>query len=107
MVRSGERLTEVELLRCKARVLLRGGKPDPAAAIAELERAVDVGERQGARLPQLRALGQLVTQRRRAGWDDSADVQRLAGLCEHFGAESQLADVRRARAILEADPVSS
>jgi predicted ATPase len=107
MVRSGERLTEVELRRCKARVWLKGGQPDPAAAIAELERAVEVGEGQGALLPQLRALGQLVTVRRRAGEDDSAAVQRLAAVCERFGGESQLADVRRGRAILEADPVSS
>ena len=56
----------------------------PGAAIAELRRAVDAAERQGARLPQLRALGQLDTHRRRAGEDASADERRLAALCERF-----------------------
>jgi tetratricopeptide (TPR) repeat protein len=102
MATSGERLTEVELLRCKARALMAGRRPDVASAVAELDRAVEVAERQGARLPQLRAVGQLVTQRRRMGEDASADEQRLAELCERFASDSQLPDLRRARAILQA-----
>ena len=100
MARSGERLNEVELLRCKARALIAEPRPAPGAAIAEFQRAVDAAERQGARLPQLRALGQLITERRRAGEDASADEWRLAELCEHFPADSELRDLRRARAIL-------
>jgi class 3 adenylate cyclase/tetratricopeptide (TPR) repeat protein len=100
MLRSGERLTEVELLRCKARVLMAEPQADPAAAFAELERAVAVAERQHTRLPQLRALGQLVTQRRRMGEDASADEQRLAELCQWFAADSQLPDLGRARNLL-------
>ncbi|HUE26097.1 MAG TPA: hypothetical protein VMP89_04935, partial [Solirubrobacteraceae bacterium] len=100
MARSGERLTEVELLSCKARVLIGAPRPAVDAAIAELRRAVAVAERQGARRPQLRALGQLITQRRRAGEDVAADESRLAALCEQFPSDSQLPDLRRARAIL-------
>lgn len=100
MERSGERLTEVELLRSKARVLMTGSEAGAAAATAELARAVDVAARQGARLPQLRALGQLIAQRRRAGEDARADEQQLAALCEYFPSDSELLDVRRARALL-------
>jgi hypothetical protein len=100
VARSGERLTEVELLRCKARALMAGPSPDAASAIAELERAVDVAEGQGARLSQVRALGQLVSQLRRLGEDASTEEQRLAQLCERFDPGSQLPDLERARAIL-------
>jgi tetratricopeptide (TPR) repeat protein len=103
MASTGERLTEVDLLRTKARALMAGAQPEVASAITELQLAVDVAERQGARLPQLRALGQLVTQRRRAGEDASADERRLAALCEQFAPDSQLPDVLRARAILQPD----
>ena len=102
MARSGERLTEVELLRCKARALMAGPRADVATAIAELEHAVDVAERQGARLPQVRALGQLVTQRRRIGEDASTDEERLAELCQRFASDSQLPDLRKAQAIFGA-----
>ncbi|HUE27863.1 MAG TPA: hypothetical protein VMP89_13900, partial [Solirubrobacteraceae bacterium] len=83
-----------------ARVLIAAPRPAADAAIAELRRAVDVAERQSARRPQLRALGQLITQRRRAGEDAAADELRLAALCEQFPSDSQLPDLRRARAIL-------
>ncbi len=101
MASSGERLTEVELLRSKARALMAGPRPEVGPAITELRRAVDVAERQGARLPQLRSLGQLVTHRRRAGEDASAEERRLAALCEQFAPDSQLPDVLRARGILD------
>jgi class 3 adenylate cyclase/tetratricopeptide (TPR) repeat protein len=100
MVRTGERLAEVDLLGCKARVLVAGAEPDNAAAIATLQQAVEVGERQGARLPQLRVLRALVLRRRRAGEDSSGDEQRLAELCSRFESDSQLADLLRARAIV-------
>jgi tetratricopeptide (TPR) repeat protein len=104
MAHSGERLTEVELLRAKARVLTAGTHPDLAAAAGELRRAVDVAGLQGARLPQLRALGQLVAQKRRAGEDAARDEQQLAALCECFPSDSELPDVRRARVLLQAAP---
>ena len=102
MGRSGERLTEVELLRSKARALVAGVQPDPAAATGELRRAVEIAARQGARLPQLRALGQLVTLQRRAGEGTSAEEQQLAALCQRFPSDSELPDVRRARVLLGA-----
>jgi class 3 adenylate cyclase/tetratricopeptide (TPR) repeat protein len=100
LARSGERLTEVDLHRFKARVLVSGPRPDAATAIAELERAVGVAKDQGARLPELRALGQLVRHRRRAGADAAADEQALVELCGRFATDSQLPDVMRARGIL-------
>lgn len=100
MVRSGERLIEVDLLRCKARLAMADTEPDVGAAIADLQRAVGVAERQGARLPELRALGQLIALRRREGEDAAADAQRLAALCGHFGTDSRLPELQRARKIL-------
>jgi class 3 adenylate cyclase/tetratricopeptide (TPR) repeat protein len=104
MVRSGERLIEVDLLRCKARVAMAGPAPDTAAALADLRQAVVVAERQEARLPQLRALGQLISLQRREGEDASTDEQRLEALSGHFGSDSQLPELRRALAILRPPP---
>ncbi|HZU61694.1 MAG TPA: hypothetical protein VE983_12055, partial [Solirubrobacteraceae bacterium] len=101
MARTGERLIEAELLRTRARVLLAGPEPDTGVGIAQLQQAVEVAERQGARLSQLRALRQLVVQRRRAGQDATADEGRLAVLCQGFAPDSQLPDLRRARAVLQ------
>ena len=100
MVRSGERLIEVDLLRCKARLAMAAPEPGTAAALADLRLAVEVAERQEARLPQLRALGQLISLRRREGEDVSGDEQRLTALCEHFGPGSSLPELERARKIL-------
>jgi class 3 adenylate cyclase/tetratricopeptide (TPR) repeat protein len=100
IVSTGERLAEVELLGCKARVLIAGTVADESAAIASLQEAVDVAERQGARLPQLRALRALVLRRRRAGEDASSDEERLLALCDRFDRDSQLPDLLRARAML-------
>jgi len=74
--------------------------PDVGAAIADLRRAVEVAERQEARLPELRALGQLISLSRREGADASADEQRLEALCAHFGSDSRLPELQRARTIL-------
>lgn len=104
MARSGERLTEVELLRAKARVLMAGQQPEVAAVTGALRRAVEVGERQGARLPHLRALGQLVTHGRRTGEDTASHERQLAALCDCFPSDSELPDVRRARVLLQAAP---
>jgi hypothetical protein len=59
-----------------------------------------VAERQEARLPELRALGQLISLERRERVDASDDERRLEALCEHFSADSRLPELQRARTIL-------
>lgn len=104
---SGERFSESELYRCRARALMIGEEPDPAAASAAMRRAADIAASQNARLPQLRALAQLVGHKRKLGQDPAADVEQLAVICEWFGPACELPDVVRARALLEPEPARS
>jgi hypothetical protein len=98
---SGEGFSHSELYRSEARALMMGDAPDPAGATAALERSVAIASSQNARLPQLRALAQLVGHQRKVGDATSAERQ-LAALCDWFGADSHLPDVARARGVLEA-----
>ncbi len=101
---SGEMFSVSELYRSKARALMTPGIRDPAAALDALERAVETASAQSARLPQLRALAQLVGLERKVGRPDAAAAQQLADLCDWFGSPCPLADVVRARDLLETEP---
>ena len=98
---SGERFSESEMYRSRARALMAGESPDPGGATAALERGVAVALSQNARMPELRALAQLVGLRRRVGERDAGEVERLAALCEWFGSSCELPDIVRARSLLE------
>ncbi len=97
---SGERFSEPEMYRSRARLLMTGDAPDAAGAASALERGAAVALSQNARMPELRALAQLVGLRRRVGETDAPDAERLAGLCDWFGPSCELPDVVRARALL-------
>jgi class 3 adenylate cyclase/tetratricopeptide (TPR) repeat protein len=97
---SGERFSESEMYRSRARALMAGESPNPAGATAALEQGVAVALSQNARMPELRALAQLVGHRRRVGEADARDAERLAALCDWFGHSCELPDVVRARLLL-------
>jgi class 3 adenylate cyclase/tetratricopeptide (TPR) repeat protein len=101
VVASGEEFSHSELYRCKARALMMGAEPDPIAASAALGTAAEIAAGQNARLPQLRALAQLVGHQHKLGLADAGAADRLAALCDWFGPECRLADVTRARGLLE------
>jgi predicted ATPase len=96
---TGERFSECELNMFLARALMAGGEPDPAAATAAYERAVDVARLQDAALLELRAASQLAAHQRQIG-DDPTALPRVESLCNWFGPESRLPDVVRARALI-------
>jgi class 3 adenylate cyclase/tetratricopeptide (TPR) repeat protein len=99
---SGEGFSHSELQRCRARALVMGDAPDTARATLALERAVEIAASQNAKLPLLRALAQLVAHQRKLGEPgDSAAAEQLAALCDWFGPDCELADVTRARTLLE------
>ncbi len=98
---SGERFSEPELHRCRARALMMGDRPDPGAATTALKRAAEIAASQNAKVPLLRALAQLVGHQRRLGDASAAAADQLAAVCDWFGPECPLADVTRARALLE------
>ncbi|HWE33798.1 MAG TPA: adenylate/guanylate cyclase domain-containing protein [Solirubrobacteraceae bacterium] len=98
---SGERFSESELYRARARALMARDSPDHAGATVALEHAVEVAASQNARMPELRALAQLVAHRRKLGEPDEHDAERLSALCDWFGPTGELPDVVRARSLLE------
>ena len=82
--------------------LVMGEAPDTAGATLALKRAVEIAASQNAMLPLLRALAQLIGHQRKLGEPgDSAAAEQLAAVCEWFGSDCELADVTRARALLE------
>jgi class 3 adenylate cyclase/predicted ATPase len=102
---SGERFAESELLRCKGRVLMAGGSPDPCGATAAYERAVGVAREQNARLLELRASTRLAAHQRKIG--ETCTVRdQLAALCAWFAPTSELPDVVRARALVASEPMT-
>jgi class 3 adenylate cyclase len=102
---TGERLYEPELQWLTGRALMAVDEPDTAAATAAFERAVGSARDQGARLPELRTATGLALHERKVGVEPTA-LATLSSLCAWFGADSEIADVVRARAVLseEADP---
>ncbi len=100
---TGERFSESELHRARARALMAGDSPDPAAATAALERAVEIAAIQNARIPELRALGQLLTHRRKLEEPHRSDADRLSVLCDWFGSNCELPEVVRGRQLLESE----
>ncbi|HEY1275618.1 MAG TPA: AAA family ATPase [Thermoleophilaceae bacterium] len=96
---SGERFSESELFRFKARVLMAGPRPDPHAATAAYERSIRIAREQNAKLLELRAATRLAEHRHRIG-DTAAAVDQVVALCDWFPRDSELADVVRARNLL-------
>ena len=99
---AGERYFEPEIQWLMARALMAPGAPDPAAAGAAYERAAQSAAGQGARLWELRAATGLALLQRKAG-AASTSMSRIESLCEWFGADSALPEVRRARALLDGE----
>jgi predicted ATPase len=96
----GERYCEAELYRLEGELLLR--QPIPAVQVAEscFHQAIDIGCRQQARLPQLRAgvsLGRLWQHQGK----HNAARQLLAELYRWFTEGFATADLQEARALLE------
>ena len=102
---TGERFSESELFRFKGRVLMAGDSPDPAAAAAAYGRAVSAARDQNARMLELRAATRLAAHQRATGEAPTA-LDRIAELCDWFGAASELPDVTRARALVASEPMA-
>ncbi len=100
---AGERYFEPEVQWLLARALIAGDAPDPAAAGAAYERAARAAEAQGARLWELRAAIGLFLLERDAGATSPAR-SRLELLCRWFGPDSEVAEIQKARALLDGGP---
>jgi class 3 adenylate cyclase/tetratricopeptide (TPR) repeat protein len=98
--RTGERYHEPELQWFMGRALMAAEAPDHLAATVAFERAVDSAREQNAKLLELRAATGLALHQRALG-DTCTARARLEELCRWFGADSQLADVTRARMLLD------
>jgi predicted ATPase len=96
---TGERWFEAELHRIKGDVLLRAPEVDPAEAETCLRKAIEVAQRQGARLWELRAATSLARlwgdQGRRA---EAHDL--LAPVYGWFTEGFETADLKEAKALL-------
>jgi class 3 adenylate cyclase/predicted ATPase len=102
---TGERFSESELFRFRARVLMAGDDPDPQGATAAYERAVRTAREQNARLLELRAATRLAAHQLQLGETPTA-LDRVAALCEWFAPAPELPDVARARALLASAPMA-
>ena len=102
---TGERYSESELFRFKARALMAGDSPDPHGATAAFERAVRAAREQNAKLLELRAATRLAAHQRSLGENCTA-LDRMGALCDWFGPTSELRDVVRARTLLGSEPPS-
>jgi tetratricopeptide (TPR) repeat protein len=102
---TGERSSEAELLRLKARTLMTGDRPDLDGAAAALERAIAVARAQDAKLNELRALRQLTAHQRKLG-QPCTELARLEELCDWFAATPELPDLVRAKSLLVAEPTA-
>jgi class 3 adenylate cyclase/predicted ATPase len=100
---TGERFSESELFRFKARALMAGEDADPHGATAAYERAVLAAREQNAKLLELRAATRLAAHQRSTG-EPAAALDDVAALCAWFGAASDLPDVARARELLASEP---
>jgi adenylate cyclase len=99
---TGERFSESELFRFRARALMTGDDPDADRATAAYERAVAVAREQNARLLELRAATRLAAHRLALGETPTDVLARIADLCDWFAPSPDLPDVVRARALVEA-----
>ncbi|MEA2380493.1 MAG: hypothetical protein QOH72_464 [Solirubrobacteraceae bacterium] len=99
---TGERFSESELFRFRARALMTGDDPDAQRATAAYERAVAVAREQNARLLELRAATRLAAHRLALGEMPTDVLARIADLCDWFAPSPDLPDVVRARALVEA-----
>jgi predicted ATPase len=96
---TGERLSESELFRFKGRLLMAGDSPDVEAATFAFEHAVSTAREQNAKLLELQAITRLAEHQQKIG-DRCTALDRVAELSDWFGADSQLIDVVRARALV-------
>jgi predicted ATPase len=97
---TGERWFEAELHRIKGDVLLRAPEVDPAEAEACLRKAIEVAQRQGARLWELRAATSLA----RLWADQGKRAQAhdlLAPVYSWFTEGFDTADLKDAKALLD------
>jgi class 3 adenylate cyclase/predicted ATPase len=102
---TGERFSQSELFRLKARALMAGDSPDPHGATAAYERAVRAASDQNAKLLELRAAMRFAEHQRRIGETCTA-LDRVAALCDWFGPASELPDVVRGRALVDSEPMA-
>ena len=100
---TGERFSESELFRLKARALMDGDSLDPHGATAAYERAVGSARDQNAKLLELRAATRFAAHQRKIG-DTCTALDRVAALCDWFGPASELPDVVRGRALVDWEP---
>jgi class 3 adenylate cyclase/predicted ATPase len=103
--RTGERFSQSELLRFKARVLMAGDSPDPQGAAAAYTRAVTAARQQNARMLELRAATRLAAHQCDTGESPTA-LRDLAALCEWFPAGSELPDLERARTLVASEQMA-
>jgi class 3 adenylate cyclase/tetratricopeptide (TPR) repeat protein len=99
MEATGERMSETELHMFRGRAWMAGDDPDPAAAAASFERAVEVATRHNAKLLELRALTYLLAHQRDTGTEPTA-IPCLESVCEWFGPDVSTPELARARAVL-------
>jgi DNA-binding SARP family transcriptional activator len=96
------RIWEAEVRRLRAELLAALGSPDEHVE-AELDRALQVARRQGARLFELRVAASLLRQRPERGDGSGADGARelLAAIVAQFPGAHDTPDLREAAALLE------
>ena len=96
---AGERYYEPELQWLTGRVLEAGTDGPQVAAAEAYERSIKAAAAQNAKLIELRAATGLAIHQSRNGQDPST-LALVQSLCEWFGEQSTLADVKRARKLL-------
>ena len=97
---TGECFNLVSVLRSKGELLLACDPPDVAAAERAFVRSVEVARDQGAKMSELRATATLAKFRHRRGVPDTMRSE-LGRLCDSFPADSDLPDLREARALVD------
>jgi hypothetical protein len=102
---TGERFSESELLRFKGRCLMATDRPDVDGATIAFERALAVASEQNAKMLELQSATRLAEHQRRIGAPCTA-LDRVAELCEWFDADSQLADIVRARTLVASETMA-
>jgi class 3 adenylate cyclase/tetratricopeptide (TPR) repeat protein len=96
---TGERYYEPDIQWLSARAFMTGEAPDPSAATAAYERAMDAANKQNAKLLELRAATGLLLHQRKIGAAPTA-AALVESLCRWFAPGSEVRDVVRARALV-------